>query len=148
MIVYERRKNLDLHAPNQQSQRTLLSQAEPERLQDEVESSPQSDYHLELDLPIAQRKGVRSCTQHPLRSYISYSNLSSKFQAFVTSLDSIKIPNSVYEALKVNEWHKATLEEYTALEKNGTWVLTKQPPRKNTVGCKWIFSINQKASEV
>ena len=52
----------------------------------------------------------------------------------MTSLDSIKIPNSVYEALKVPEWHKATLEEYTTLEKNGTWVLTKLPPGKNTVG--------------
>ena len=64
----------------------------------------------------------------------------------MTSLDSIKIPNSVYEALKVPEWHKATLEEYTALEKNGTWVLTKLPHGKKTVGCKWIFPIKHKAS--
>ena len=63
----------------------------------------------------------------------------------MTSLDSIKIPNFVYEVLKVPEWHKATLEEYTALEKNGTWALTKLPPGKNTVSCKWIFSIKQKA---
>ena len=103
VIVYERRKNSDRHAPNQQSEKTLPSQAKPERLQDEVESSPQSSYDPELDLPIAQRKGVRSCTQHPLRNYISYSNLSPKFQAFVTSLDSINVPNYVYEALKVLE---------------------------------------------
>ena len=32
VIVYEIRKNLDLHAPNQQNQETLPSQAEPERL--------------------------------------------------------------------------------------------------------------------
>ncbi|XP_024019688.1 uncharacterized protein LOC112091089 [Morus notabilis] len=98
-----------------------------------------------MNQPIAHRKGVRSCTQHPLRSYISYSNLSPKFQAFVTSLDKIRIPNSVYEALTVSKWHKAILEEYSALEKNGTWVISELPPGKKTMGCKWIFSVKQKA---
>ena len=143
--VYGRKRNPDLPTRNQQSQETLLSQTESERLQDEAESSPKLGSDPELDLPIAQRKGVRSCTQHPLQSYIFYANLSPKFQAFVTFLDNIKIPNSVNEALKVLEWHKATLEEYIALEKNGTWMLTELPPGKKTVGCKWIFSVKQKA---
>ena len=32
--------------------------------------------YLDLDRPIAKRKGVRSCTQHPLRNYLTYTSLS------------------------------------------------------------------------
>ncbi|KAL8118242.1 hypothetical protein AgCh_015962, partial [Apium graveolens] len=155
--VYERRKTRDIPVQNQQGQETPICQVEPENVQNEVSTDSKSvsgcqqitqsspGFDPELDLPIAQRKGVRSCTQHPLRSFISYNNLSPKFQAFVTSLDKITIPKSVYEALEIPEWHKATLEEYNALETNGTWVLTTLPPGKRTVGCKWIFSVKQKA---
>ena len=30
----------------------------------------------DLDMPIALRKGVRSCTQHPISNFISYNKLS------------------------------------------------------------------------
>ncbi|KAL8100531.1 hypothetical protein AgCh_032693 [Apium graveolens] len=70
------------------------------------------------------------------------------FKAFVTSLDKITIPKSVYEVLKIPEWRKATLEEYNAFERNGTWVLTTLPLGKRTVGCKWIFSVKQKADRI
>ena len=29
----------------------------------------------DLDLPIASRKGVRSCTKHPMSNYVSYDKL-------------------------------------------------------------------------
>jgi len=32
-----------------------------------------------------------------------------------------------------------------ALEKNRTWELISLPEKKKTVGCRWIFSIKQKA---
>lgn len=51
----------------------------------------------------------------------------------------------MFEALEVPEWKDAILEEYQAFEKNGTWNLTLLPPGKHTVGCKWIFSVKQKA---
>ena len=35
-------------------------------------------------------------------------------------------------------------EEIKALEKNGTWELTKLPLRKSTVECKWIFNVKYK----
>lgn len=63
----------------------------------------------------------------------------------MTTLDKIQIPRTVHDALKVPEWRAATLEEFHALEKNGTWTLTTLPPGKQTVGCKWIFSVKQKA---
>lgn len=34
-----------------------------------------------------------------------------------------------------------------ALEKNNTWQITKLPPGKRTVECKWIFTIKHKADE-
>lgn len=81
--------------------------------------------------------------QHPIGSYISYVNLSQKYQAFVTSLNKIMIPRSVYETLKVPKWRAITLEKYNALKKNDRWVLTSLPHGKKTVGCKWTFSVKQ-----
>ncbi|KAF7821700.1 Retrovirus-related Pol polyprotein from transposon TNT 1-94 [Senna tora] len=40
-----------------------------------------------LSPPIAKRKGVRSCTLHPISQFVSYEKLSPKFQAFVSNLD-------------------------------------------------------------
>ncbi|XP_074347258.1 uncharacterized protein LOC141686101 [Apium graveolens] len=79
---------------------------------------------------------------------VSSSDIQPIKKAFVTSLDKITIPKSVYEVLKIPEWRKATLEEYNAFERNGTWVLTTLPLGKRTVGCKWIFSVKQKADRI
>lgn len=35
---------------------------------------------LDLNLPIAVRKGVRNCTQHPISHFVSYSKLSLIFR--------------------------------------------------------------------
>ena len=87
-----------------------------------------TETYQDLDQLIALRKGICSCTQHPLRYHLSYSNLSPGYRAFVTSLDQIQIPNSVQEALKMSQWKAATFKELRALEKNGTWTLTDLPP--------------------
>ena len=100
--------------------------------------------YSDLDRPIAKRKGVRSCTQHPLHYYLTYTSLSPTYRAFITSLEQIQIPNSVQEALGEPEWRAATLEELRAHEKNETWTLTNLPLGKCIVGCKWIFSVKHK----
>jgi len=53
-----------------------------------------------LDVPIALRKGVRSCTQYPISSYLTYSKVSPKYRDFTSKLDHVEIPNNVYEALQ------------------------------------------------
>ena len=53
----------------------------------------------DLDLPIAIRKGTRTCTKHPLHLFLSYSNLSPKHKAFLTSLNTIFIPRTFFEAV-------------------------------------------------
>ena len=50
------------------------------------------------DLLIALRKGKRQCV-HPISSFCSYNHLSSHSCSFITSLDSISLPNTVREAL-------------------------------------------------
>ena len=99
---------------------------------------------LDLDVPIAIRKGIRSCTQHPISKFISYSNLSSSFRAFTSSVSSIVIPRSIEEALNVPEWKTTVLEEMRALKQNNTWSLVELPKDKSVVGCKWVFTVKYK----
>ncbi|KAG6519637.1 hypothetical protein ZIOFF_023134 [Zingiber officinale] len=51
----------------------------------------------ELNLPVAVRKGVRSCTQHPISNHVSYSRLSPSYHVFVSQLSNHAIPSSYYE---------------------------------------------------
>ncbi|RVX01288.1 Retrovirus-related Pol polyprotein from transposon TNT 1-94 [Vitis vinifera] len=45
-----------------------------------------------LNMPIAWRKEVRSCTQHPIGNFISYDKLSPTFRAFTFSITEIQVP--------------------------------------------------------
>ena len=61
-------------------------------IDDVIDSTPVID---DLDIPIATRKGVRSCTQHPISKFVSYSRLSPSHKAFVPNLASVSIPSDV-----------------------------------------------------
>ncbi|RVW24010.1 Retrovirus-related Pol polyprotein from transposon RE2 [Vitis vinifera] len=98
-----------------------------------------------LNMPIAWRKGVRSCTQHPIGNFISYDKLSPTFRAFTSSITEIQVPQNIQEAFKYPKWKAAVNEEVRALEKNGTWEITDLPRGKKPVGCKWIFTVKYKA---
>ncbi|XP_058225560.1 uncharacterized protein LOC131334526 [Rhododendron vialii] len=49
------------------------------------------------------------------------------------------------DAFKIPKWKGAMVEEMTALKQNGTWDLVSLPGGKKPVGCKWVFTIKQKA---
>lgn len=72
------------------------------------ENSP--EVNDSLDVPIALRKGVRSCTQYPISNYVPYKHLSSSFRAFASKLANVEISKNVEEALKVPEWREAVFE--------------------------------------
>ncbi|RVW46337.1 Retrovirus-related Pol polyprotein from transposon TNT 1-94 [Vitis vinifera] len=98
-----------------------------------------------LNMPIAWRKGVKSCTQHPIGNFISYDKLSPTFRAFTSSITDIQVSQNIQEAFKYPKWKAAVDEEVRALEKNGTWEITDLPRGKKPVGCKWIFTVKYKA---
>ncbi|RVX08315.1 Retrovirus-related Pol polyprotein from transposon RE1 [Vitis vinifera] len=112
------------------------------------ETSTDSTNNLDLDLPIAIRKGTRECTNrplYPLSHYVSLKQLSPAQKNFIVSLNTTIIPNTVSEALTKREWKDAMIEEMSALEKNKTWEIVKRPEGKNIVDCKWIFTLKYKA---
>ena len=93
----------------------------PVNLQQRQESKPNSgtlpqESNLtpeinDLDIPIALRKGVRSCTQYPISNFVRYDHLSSFVWALVTNLLGMEMPKSIYEALKIPKWKKVVMEE-------------------------------------
>ncbi|KAL0446503.1 UNVERIFIED_CONTAM: Retrovirus-related Pol polyprotein from transposon RE2 [Sesamum latifolium] len=96
---------------------------------------------LANDLPIALRKGKRSCTAHPLAHSLSFKHHSPNYRAFVVSLLSVSIPNTYCEALKHPEWKMAMDEEMSALILRGTWELVEVHPNTDIVACRWVFTL-------
>jgi hypothetical protein len=44
----------------------------------------------------------------------------------------------------VKGWHDVVQDEYNSLIKNKTLTLTKLPPSRHAIGCKWVFHIKFK----
>ncbi|XP_071679982.1 uncharacterized protein [Lolium perenne] len=117
------------------------------------ENQSQTESNNSLDLPIAIRKGIRnvgppkrlSYDDYDIGNYISYEALSPTFRAFVASLQTVSVPKDWKAARLDPRWCNAMMEELEALKKNKTWELTDLPKGKNTVGCKWIYSVKQNA---
>ncbi|OIT23525.1 hypothetical protein A4A49_64619, partial [Nicotiana attenuata] len=82
---------------------------------------PPPDLSENLDLPIALRKGTRTCkSTYSIANFVSYDRLSSTSRSLIASLDSISVPKKVKEALNHLGWSNAMLEEIHALEENHT----------------------------
>jgi len=62
---------------------------------------PPSASLSDLDIPIALRKGKRSCIDHPISNFVSYDHLNPTFRQFALSLSSESILKSYTE----NYWH-------------------------------------------
>lgn len=66
------------------------------------------------------RKGVKTCTKHPISKLVSYESLFPTYRAFVSYLSSVSIPQSWKEAFANPEWKHAMVEEMRALDKTNT----------------------------
>ncbi|OIT32282.1 putative mitochondrial protein, partial [Nicotiana attenuata] len=103
---------------------------------------PPPDPPENLDLPIALRKGIRTCkSTYSIPNFVSYNHLSPASRSFIVSLDYVSIPKTVKEALNHPGWSKSMLEKIHALAKNHTWDLVDLPSGKKVVGCKWVFTV-------
>ncbi|RVX23033.1 Retrovirus-related Pol polyprotein from transposon TNT 1-94 [Vitis vinifera] len=65
-----------------------------------------------LNMPIAWRKGVRSCTQHPIGNFISYNKLSPTFRAFTSSITEIQVSQNIQEAFKYSKWKRQLMRKF------------------------------------
>ncbi|KAA0048797.1 reverse transcriptase [Cucumis melo var. makuwa] len=80
-----------------------------------------------LDIPIALRKGTKSCTKYSMCNYVFYDNLSLQFRAFTASLDSTVVPKNIHIVSECPQWKNAIMEEMEALKKNKTWRFSLYP---------------------
>ncbi|MFV0960739.1 reverse transcriptase domain-containing protein, partial [Klebsiella pneumoniae] len=109
--------------------------------QEEIDLQKNMNKDEDEELPIALRKGTRSCTQHPISNFISYSKLSKNYKCFISSLSVSVIPRNVAEAQQDLRWKHAMSDEMDALKKNETWEVVDIPDMAHLVGSKWIFNI-------
>ncbi|KAF3782241.1 hypothetical protein EJ110_NYTH28026 [Nymphaea thermarum] len=61
----------------------------------------------DLDMPIAQRKGKRSCTLHPISGHLSMDRLTPTYRQFVKGLSTVVLPQTPMDALsdpKLLQW--------------------------------------------
>jgi hypothetical protein len=54
-------------------------------------------------------------------------------------------PITFQEAVEEDCWRSAMEEEIHAIQKNDTWELTALPPKKKTIGVKWVYKIKRTA---
>lgn len=81
---------------------------------------------------IAHKKDTRTtkpCTNYLISECISYDSLS-QFQAFITNLSRVDVPNNINEVLKIFEWGDVNHEEIWALEKIGMETLDPTKRKK------------------
>ena len=95
----------------------------------------------ELDVPIALRKGVKTCTQHPMSYFVSYDHLSPSLWAQTTNLAGVDIPRTIQEAWRNQNGKRQLRTKYMLLKKTKHGIWWKNLKRKILVGCKWVFTI-------
>ncbi|RVW99495.1 Copia protein [Vitis vinifera] len=88
---------------------------------------------LDLDIPIALRKGTLTCTKYPIAKYLSYKKLFKTHKAFTSKISHILVPRNIQEALDDPNWKVAVMKEMNALKRSGTWELVDLPKEKRTV---------------
>ena len=99
------------------------------------------------DLPIALRKGTRTCVRpipFAMASFLDYQKVSSQYKAFLTQIQEIPIPKNPQEALNNIRWKEAMDEEMRALLQNETWEIVELPRDKKIVGCRWVYTLKCK----
>ena len=113
-IVFKGWKNLFLQGHESISKTNLISPLEKCKPPSKPCSSSNINHEeslSDLDVPIAFRKGIKSCTQHPMSNFMSYKNLSSSMVAFTSQLSSVEILKNVENALKFQSGRRLFLRK-------------------------------------
>jgi len=86
-----------------------------------------------------------SVTPYPLDNYVSSSQFSAAYQAYVFAISLGIEPKSYKEAILDENWRCAVSDEIVSLENLGTWTVEDLPPGKKALGCKWVFRLKYKS---
>lgn len=87
----------------------------------------------------------KTSVRYPLSQYMPYCNLSPNHKHFSLALSTHTEPDSYEEAIQSESWNNAIQAELSALSKTKTWELTKLPPNKKAIRCRWVFKVKLKA---
>ena len=82
-----------------------------------------------------------SATPYPPDNYITSSQFSENYQAYVFAITSADEPASHKVNILDENGRLAVTDEITAYEENGTWKIETLPPGKTALGCKWVFQL-------
>ena len=124
----------------------------------EKQSESASDNHLDVlekqsesdkdALPIALKKGIRSCINlvpYAMVNYLNYNKVSPNYHAFLSAIQEIPIPRNAQESMKNWRWKETMDEEMRALLLNHTWNIVPLQEGKKPVGCRWVYTLKCKA---
>lgn len=134
-----------------QSESLILGMSQPSFVEDVLDLESE---RIRKQLPPRSTRGIPKPTyepelsrkvKYPMSHYVSNHRLSESNMSFVNQLSTVSIPNSVQEALSDPKWKVAMNEEMKSLQKNETCELVDRPPRKKTVGCRWVYTMKYKA---
>jgi hypothetical protein len=89
--------------------------------------------------------GSTTGTRYPLCNFISYHRYSPQHHSFVATISQDVEPHSYTEAASHSQWQAAMQSELAALAANHTWSLTPLPPRKQPIGCRWVYKIKRRS---
>jgi len=85
---------------------------------------------------------------YPLHKFVNYDSFSTRHCSFLAALHTkqeplffSQKPLFFSQAMKDQRWREAMSREIHALETNETWDLTKLPPGKKALGCRWVYKI-------
>ena len=107
---------------------------------DEVEPEDVADLPNHEEQPAPQRRYPGRERKKPQRFDKS---------GLYACLASVDEPASIEDALlspEALQWEQAAQDEYKSILANRTWTLTKLPPGRKAIGCKWIFRVKRKAN--
>ncbi|XP_014490460.1 uncharacterized protein LOC106753175 [Vigna radiata var. radiata] len=102
-----------------------------------------SDYVHQVNQSLSIKNSFK--TPYLISDLLSYDSLSEKHLKYTMVVTSNNEPQSCNEAKDSSEWAEAMQREIRALQDNNTWYLTQLPPRKKTIGCRWVYKIKYKA---
>jgi len=99
------------------------------------------DYHHNIS-SILNTVSVESILKvmYSISSVLSYNVMNQKQLQLISSISSHVEPKS-FEVVKIPHWKEVMRVEFEALKANDTWYITKLPPGKSPIGCKWFFKL-------